>query len=322
MQRDDAAFLFSAQGGQWPGMGAALYRDQPEFRQTILRCDEVVRKLLGWSLVDELTRDPASWEMHRRPELIQPGLTAIQLALSALLRVNGIEATAVLGLSMGEVAAAHTAGALDLEDAMRVVCTQARLTRHSIRPGGMIVAAVGAAAAREAASHEPDVVVAVELAPRSTVLSGEASAISRTAARLSASGAKVTPVPIGFAFHSGEVAPLRDEFFAALSALRPRRTELPFFSAACGGRADGTSLGSEHWWRIMCGGALFVSAVEAAIDAGFHTFFEIGPHPMLEDSIHAIAREHSADVTYRAVMHRGERSAASFNTAVGSFQHQ
>lgn len=306
----DIALLFSAQGGQWPGMGATLYEQNTVFRDALQQCDVVIDDFAGWSLVRELTRDSSHWRLHCDPQLIQPALTALQIAFDDVLRKAGVRPMATLGLSMGEVAAAYSAGALSRRDALQIVTTQARLTRRPLRPGRMVVACTCARSAAELLRSEIDVSVAVELAPNVIVLSGEAEAVTRCARRLAAAGVQVTDVPVGFAFHSGEVSPLQTEFVAALRTLAPGPTTVPFYSAACGGRTNGDALHAEHWWRIMSGGAHFVASVEAALAAGCRTFVEVGPHPNLHDAVRATAGSAGIGVTCLSVMARGEHSTA------------
>src|SRR5262249_15070141 len=138
------AFVFGGQGPQWWGMGRGLFHSEPIFRAAVERCDAALRPLAGWSVVDELLSqndDARLEETHR----VQPVLFALQIGLAELWRSWGIEPAAVVGHSLGEIAAAHVAGALTLVDAARIVYHRARLQQTVNGHGKM--AAVGLSAA-------------------------------------------------------------------------------------------------------------------------------------------------------------------------------
>ena len=119
-RRLKVGFVFSGQGGQWAGMGGDLLDHEPVFRAALEQVDRVVADLAGWSILDELRKDEAASRIGE-PEMAQPVQFAFHLALAALWRSWGVEPVAVIGHSLGEVTAAHIAGALDLADAARIV---------------------------------------------------------------------------------------------------------------------------------------------------------------------------------------------------------
>jgi phthiocerol/phenolphthiocerol synthesis type-I polyketide synthase B len=114
-------FVFCGSGSEWPRMGAALLECEPAFTRALGECDELIRGATGWSVLDELRAGPASSRLDL-PEVAQPALFALQVALAALWRSWGIEPAAVVGCGAGEIAAAHVAGVLTLGDAVRLVC--------------------------------------------------------------------------------------------------------------------------------------------------------------------------------------------------------
>ncbi|MFB6375643.1 MAG: acyltransferase domain-containing protein, partial [Bradymonadaceae bacterium] len=139
------AFVFSGQGGQWPGMGEVLEND-PAAARAIERCEAAIREIAGWS-VRESFRGPASWtdDVAR----IQPLLFVVQVALAEMWRERGVEPEVTVGHSLGEVAAAHVAGHLTLEDAVRVICTRSDLLRRIAGEGAMAVVGLGPEEASE-----------------------------------------------------------------------------------------------------------------------------------------------------------------------------
>jgi acyl transferase domain-containing protein len=296
-------FLFSSQGGQWPGMGRRLYASEPAFEASIARCDLEIARHLGWSLIAELTRTDAGYRLHDDNAYIQPALTAVQIALAELLRSRGVEPAAVAGLSMGEVAAAHLAGILDLAGAMRIVCCQAKLTGRPLqRAGRMGFFRLDAVRARALlVGLEDQVSLAVELGPESSVISGEAGEVERIVAEQRRRGVHAGMVPIGFAFHSPEVRDLEVEFAATLDGLAARAGALPMYSSVATAAA---SYGPAHWWKIMSEPASLTAMAARAFAAGYRTILELGPHPVLAESIEDIARASGVAVAVVPVMRR------------------
>src|SRR5262249_28415636 len=140
---------FPGQGSQWVGMGRALLDQEPVFRAAIEGCDRAIREEAGWSLVEELRTDENRSRLEQI-DVVQPALFAIEVALAALWRAWGMEPHAVVGHSMGEVAAAHVAGALTLEDAVQVICRRSRLLRQLSGQGSMALVMLPIEQAREA----------------------------------------------------------------------------------------------------------------------------------------------------------------------------
>src|SRR5262245_16075236 len=316
MPRPEVIFVCSGQGGQWAGMGMASLLEGGAFCDRLTASSLRIRELLGWSLLEEMKKPIAKWRLHLDPLFIQPSLTALQVALIDELARRGIRPTRVIGLSMGEVAAAYAAGSLSAEQALDIVCTQARLTRQPLRPGGMVLVTRAPAELEPALALEPDVAVGVELSAEATVIAGEANAIARFPQRLAAEGATTTPIAIAFAFHTREMLPLQGEFVGALSHLEARATSIPFFSARRGGEARGPELLADHWWGIMDDRARFYDAVVAALPDDGCVFIEVGPQPILERSVLSIADSRRVPAQYFGLMAARELAATVLNRTV------
>jgi acyl transferase domain-containing protein len=113
--RPKVVFVFPGQGGQWVGMGRELLEREAVFRTAMEACDRAIQSEAGFSVMAEL-RAGESTSRLEQIEVLQPVLFALEVGLSALWRSWGVEPSAVVGHSLGEVAAAHVAGALTLED--------------------------------------------------------------------------------------------------------------------------------------------------------------------------------------------------------------
>lgn len=296
----EPVFLFAPQGLQWPGMGHALFRDEPLFRRRICECADEVQRHLGWSLRDELASD-APLEDDR----VQPVVTAVQIALAELVVSRGTAPAAVAGLSMGELAATVIAGVLTVSEAIRIACCEARMTRHAVAPGSMAFVHLSASAAKEALRQfYGSISIAIDLAPQTAVISGEASMIASAIAHLQAGGIDCRLSRIHFAFHSPLALAFEQVFLHPLQHVETADGFLPVYSSLTGGRLPGSRFDRDYWWQIVHRPALFRSTVEALLADGYRTFVEIGPHPILSQSVQEIAQQSGMEIVALPTMKR------------------
>ncbi|MFF3224669.1 SDR family NAD(P)-dependent oxidoreductase [Nocardia suismassiliense] len=277
--RGQVAFVFSGNGSQWAGMAADLLAD-PVFGAVIAAVDARLRPRLGWSVADELSA-PLERSRMSATEVAQPALFAVQLGLAEMLRNKGVEPAAVVGHSVGEVAAAYLAGALDLDAACLVIAERSAAQARTAGRGRM--AAVGMSAAEIA--RELDGLPGVELAGinsrKDVTVSGDSAAVAELGSRLAAREIFFRELELDYPFHSKAMDDLQDTVRAGLADLAPGATRMPLISAVTGTEIPGTELGAEYWWRNVREPVLFAPAVEELITRGFDIFVEIGPHPVL-----------------------------------------
>ena len=279
-------FVFPGQGSQWLGMGRTLLHREAAFREAIERCDLAMRPHGDWSLLAELSATDTSHSRLNEIDVLQPALFAIQVALAALWRSWGIEPHAVVGHSMGEVAAAHVAGALSLEDAARVICSRSRLVKPTIGRGAMAAVDLSIADARRAiAGCEDRVSIAVSNGPTSTVLSGDPAALETIVSRLQRQDIFCRIIKVDFAAHSPQMEPIRADLERALQGLQPRPASLPVYSTVTGQVADGLSFDPLYWSRNLREPVLFSTAIQRLLKDGHDIFLELSPHPILLSSI-------------------------------------
>ncbi|WP_438010602.1 SDR family NAD(P)-dependent oxidoreductase [Sorangium sp. So ce321] len=310
-------FVFAGSGSQWPGMGRTLLLQEPVFRSVIERCDRALRPLAGFSLLDELLADASRTRLHE-VNVQQLSLFAVQAALGALWRSWGVEPAAVIGHSGGEIAAAHVAGALDLEDALRIAHHRSRLQQRVNGRGAMALVELHAEEAdRLCAAHPGRLHVAGYNSPISTVISGEEAAVVDALAALQREGRTGHRIRVDFAAHSPAMDPLVPELLSALGELRPRRASVPIVSTVTAAALDGAECTAAYWARNLRAPVRFAAALERLVSEGHDTFLEIGPHPVLLHNIEQTVQRGGRRAAVLACMRRGEDEAATLREALG-----
>jgi myxalamid-type polyketide synthase MxaE and MxaD len=287
-------FVFPGQGSQWSGMGRSLYRDEPAFRAAVDACAAAFAPHVDWSLVEVLHADRP--DALARIDVVQPTLFAMGYALAALWRSWGVEPAAVVGHSMGEVAAAAVAGILTLDDAARVICLRSRLLRRVAGQGAMLLVELSPAdAERELAGHADRVSVAVNNSPQSTVLSGATDALDEIHARLTARGVFARRVNVDVASHSPQMDPLTADLLAALAPVRPQAGGVDLCSTVDLSLGARPTMDAPYWVKNLRAPVRFADAVAALHARGHALFLECSPHPVLVPAIEATLRARGVD---------------------------
>lgn len=310
--RPQMVFVFSGQGSQWHGMGQRLAAEEPVFADALAGCDRALSPHLGASVLTELSAGLADIDM------IQPAIFAVQVALAALWRSWGVEPAAVVGHSMGEVAAAHVAGALSLDDAAAVICARAGLLQRVRGRGAMAVAEVTESEAAELLAGEDRVAIAASNSHRSTVLSGDRSVLAEVMATLARRDRFSRWVDVDAASHSPQLAALAGELRAGLAGLQPRSPTVPFYSAVSGDVLGDALLDGDYWAANLCAPVRFSPALRRLLDAGHDTVVEISPHPILLTAAREDAEDLGRDVTVLASLRRDDDGRATALASLGA----
>ena len=260
-------------------------RSQQKAEQTVSRAERLIAEYASMTVSQRLLVRGIS------PEVVQPVLFAVEVGLAALWRSWGIEPDAVVGHSMGEVAAAHVAGALTLDDAVRVICRRSRVLRAIAGAGAMAVVVLDAAGAEAAPEGFADRLgVAACNGPRSTVIAGEPTALAEVLARLTAQQVFCRQVKVDVASHSPQVEPLGPALLAALGELRPRATQVAMRSTVTEAEVAGTELTADYWLANVRRPVRFAGTVAGLVAEGFAVFIEMSPHPVLTPAVAELLR--------------------------------
>ena len=289
-RRRKVVFVFSGYGAQWWGMGRELLQQEPAFRAALVQCDELLREYVEWSLLEELMAgEDVSRLKGSNVEITQIALFGLQIGLAALWRSWGIEPDAVVGHSLGEVAAAHVAGVLTLPDAVRVIFHRSHIMQQKLEqeaPGAMAVVELAVEdAERLLAGYEDRVSVAVHNAPRSVVLAGEAVALEQILETLRQQGVSVKALSAPGGGHSPQAEGARNELEQALAGLQPKAASIPIFSTVTGRSDERPSFDAAYWGRNVRERVRFAEAIARLGQEGHDMFLELSPQPILSAAI-------------------------------------
>ncbi|GAA3130730.1 hypothetical protein GCM10010466_21710 [Planomonospora alba] len=264
-------WVFGGYGAQWAGMGARLYAREPVFARAVDEMDPLFRAEAGIPLRETVAggRDPGG------VATAQPLIFALQAALARLWTSHGVRPAAVVGHSMGEVAAALVAGGIGLADAVRVICRRARLLGTLGGGGAMAVLEVSAGEVPD------DLHVAVHSSPRQCVVTGDPDRVAAFAAEVESRGLLSRLLTAEGAGHSPQVKPLLPRLRAELAGIGGGRPEIPFYSTVLDDPREVPGFEPAYWAAGVRRPVRLMTALQAAAEDGHTVFTEIGPHPVL-----------------------------------------
>ncbi|MEV0804803.1 type I polyketide synthase [Micromonospora sp. NPDC050200] len=273
-------WVFSGHGSQWVGMGRELLRTEPVFAAVIDQLEPIFLEEIGFSprqvLLDDELRDV---------DRIQTMIFVMQLGLAEVWRSSGLRPDAVIGHSVGEIAAAVTAGALTVEAGARLICRRSRLLRQVAGNGAMAMVGLPFDEVAKRLADRTDVGPAIWSSPASTVIAGDIEVVDALVARWRDENIAVRRVASDVAFHSPQMDPLLAELTEAAADLAPERPRIPMYRTALPDPRSEHPVEGAYWAANLRNPVLLTPAVQAAVEDGYRVFLEISAHPVVAHSI-------------------------------------
>lgn len=338
----ELAFVFTGQGAQWPRMGAQLLADFPVVRESFEKMEYALSTLptpCPFNLREELLK-PEQNSQIQSATYSQPLCTALQCALVDLVHSVGLRATAVVGHSSGEIAAAYASGALTLHDAIIVAYNRGVCSFAIKRSGAM--GAIGLGRDEVGPFLRPGVVIGCENSPESVTISGDVEAVDAVLAKVKASRPETLArrLRVDKAYHSREfsntfdpvgshntnkpedhVGDVPEEHWNAISGIKPSDPVVPFFSSLYAKELRDGSVLNHNYWRLNGENAvLFYPAMVALVNSSPQPkmFLEIGPHGALAGPLRQILKTMDVPFQYASTSQRKSNATSSFLDGLGN----
>ncbi|WP_257232226.1 type I polyketide synthase [Streptomyces sp. Rer75] len=293
---DRVVFVFPGQGSQWTGMAVELLDTSPVFAARMAECGRALAEFVDWDLEGVLRQAPGAPTLER-VDVVQPALFAVMVSLAALWRSYGVEPSAVVGHSQGEIAAACAVGALSLRDAARVAALRSQAIADELAGlGGMVSLALTAEQATERiADWAGRLSLATVNGPTSVVVAGDVDALDELLAACEADGVRARRIAVDYASHSTHVEAIEEKLARVLAGIAPEPSPVPFYSTVTGGVLDTTGLDSGYWYRNLRQTVRFEETVGAVLEAGDAVFVEVSAHPVLAAAVQESAEARGAE---------------------------
>ncbi|KAL8934982.1 MAG: hypothetical protein Q9216_005641, partial [Gyalolechia sp. 2 TL-2023] len=319
------AFAFTGQGAQWPRMGSRLFEAFPSYTQTIRELDQVLATIAdppSWSIEACLSDIDSTFSINDA-EIAQPVCTAVQIGLVRLLAQWNIFPVVTIGhssgKSLGEIAAAFTAGYLSAEDAIRIAFYRGKVVAAANANGAMLAVSLGAVEVLPyLGGYQDRVVVACHNSPNSVTLSGDADAIDELKAYFDSSKIFARVVRTGGkAYHSHHMITAAMEYRNLLinadlcdvsKQQNPKRKRCHMISTVSNNFMDDDGMDSAYWALNLESPVLFNQAVLKLTETmpKLDMIVEIGPHPALSGPIRQITADTDRVLSYMPTLKRGE----------------
>ncbi|MES2591098.1 MAG: SDR family NAD(P)-dependent oxidoreductase [Bacteroidota bacterium] len=311
-------FVFTGQGPQWFAMGQELIAKEPLFKSIIQQIEAYFKEIAGWSLLEEMNKDEQSSRVNDT-RIAQPAIMAIQIALVELWKKHGVQPEGVVGHSIGEVAAAYTAGSLTLEQAVQVIFHRSRGQHAATGKGKMLAISVDQKRAIELIKDVSDVVsLGAVNGPEMIVLSGDEAPLEKIASEMEKKEIFNRFLKVTVPFHSHHMEPLKEELIRSLIDLKPSKASIDLYSTVTGKKEDGLHLVSEYWYDNVREPVYFSNALAEMVKDGYDLLIEIGPHPALSQGAEELFTKVNSPAAIFPSIKRKENEKLIFLQTLGS----
>jgi len=308
-------FVFQGRQGYRVGMGQGLYRAEPVFRETAQRCSETVEERLGIKLVDAFDNEQVA-QIVQQNEYHSVLVHAItHLSLSELWRSKGVEPQATIGLSLGEATSSYINKILSLEEAMSITQSMAQWDERQLAKGRHIILEVGLERSKELCNKCPvSLEYVIEYGPLIVMAFCASKDVNTVAAFLDSNDITYNIFQRDAAYHTPRFSACKGIMAQDLIDIKPQPTRRKFYSSFGGGLLpSSTFFDADFWYWMVAKPALFNTAFESALEDGYDTILNIGPHPSLEPYLKEAIAKRNKDVLILDSMRDDEPEEITFN---------
>ncbi|WTI49186.1 SDR family NAD(P)-dependent oxidoreductase [Streptomyces longwoodensis] len=318
LSKGRTVFVFPGQGSQWTGMGRELLDTSEQFAAYIAECDAALSDFVDWSLTDVL-RGTEGAPGYDRVDVVQPALFAVMVSLARLWQHHGIHPDAVIGHSQGEIAAAHIAGALTLNDAARIVALRSQALLPLAGLGGMTSLALPHHQALQLIQPwGQDLSIASVNGPHSTVVSGTTHALDQLHTTCDTQEIRGRRIPVDYASHSAQVESIRHTVLQAATGTNPQPTTIPLYSTVTSQPIDGTQLDADYWYTNLRHTVRFEETTRTLLSHGHRHFIETTAHPVLALALEETIEATGSDARVTGTLRRDHGDLTQLHTALAT----
>jgi phthiocerol/phenolphthiocerol synthesis type-I polyketide synthase C len=279
------AFVFPGQGSQWLKMGKELYHNNLVFKKYIDACEQAFSEFVTWKLTDRIFSE----QEHDLSEIdiIQPALVAIEIALAKTWMHLDVQPYAVIGHSMGEIAAAYVANIISLEDAANIICTRSKLMKEQSGKGAMGYIALPSAEVEKLLIEESykNVNIGVVNSPKSTVITGDRNEVEKLIQLLDSQEIFSRLIKVDVASHSNHMDVLKERLYLAIQNINLHKSTIHFQSTVDVVGKNKQDLDADYWVSNLRNTVQFSAAIQNLIEDDVDVFIEMSPNPVLTQAL-------------------------------------
>ncbi|BBM86385.1 type I polyketide synthase [Candidatus Uabimicrobium amorphum] len=310
---DKIVFVYTGMGPQWWKMGRELFANEI-FRSKIEECDRLFAQIAGYAILPEFLADEESSRITET-QIAQPANFMLQVGLTALWESWGISPDAVVGHSVGEVAASYVAGALTLEDAILVSYHRSRLQKTTVGCGDMLAVGLGEEDAKNLLEKYPDLSIAAINSLSAVTLAGGKQELTKIADYLEQHQVFYRFLDVNIPYHSTVMETIKDEFMAAIAHITPQTPTIPLYSTVTGEMTSEQR--SDYWWNNVREPVCFAKATLKIMSDGYKNFLQVGPHPVLKNALYECAQHARTKIVQMFSLQRGKCDFSSMYQSLG-----
>lgn len=309
-QKPKVAYVYTGMGPQWWKMGREMMESEPVFLATVQECDAVFQSISGWSILEELQK-PEAESRVTETNVAQTANFIVQVGLTRMLEHYGVTPDAVVGHSVGEVTSLYISGAMTLEDALMVSYHRSRLQATTAGSGVMLAVGLSEKELESTLENYVDVSVAAINSNKAVTLAGGRESLEALAEQFSEQQVFNRMLDVEVPYHSPMMNPIHDELLQSLETLEGKETIVDLYSTVTASKIPGTTIDNQYWWRNVREPVRFAKTFETLMADDYKIFIEIGPHPVLKNSMMEGAGE-AADIHLVQTLNRKEPEALNF----------